>query len=681
MITKLLWTRFIVKKGFTYLIDNYNVIRTTDKYDAIWTLTPTPIKNYFDYKIIFADYKYDDIYLPVRKSYCKQVIASIYEIYVYLDMDNIYESCDNIILHNSLGKLFTSLQIQQLRKKYRFNIDCTDNINCTDNTNLIRFINNKYQSREMILPWNFFIINNKYVFDFTDNLCSNIDYVEKKLFERYGCIIETNNVINTLRSNLFDLTKKTLVIVPLNMSNMWAGINTNIKISLITHDKFTSMNYDDILKMGSFDQIIFNESYEIYIKKISGLLKSTNCKYFWIINSLPIRYYFGTEYTPAKLKLSDLEKIISLWYVNVIVDNIESDDSIIRYLTTQLQNIYLIVNYDNINNKLIDDQYHISLSAYENDMYRKLYNVYNNWIYNLSGDPNNKYSTINKKKSSIIEERLFNTFLILMMSTIPKSNSSEFFINYINEFTDRGNNLVCIYDRYISNYSLVNKTSESFNYLSDYSNYSNNNHSKIQTHINSLIDKKDTLLRSLTRYKNFCQKDFYSKYDDTTCQICCLNDPSEKLTMVKFICGHSFCLDCTIGIISTKNECPYCKEPITVDKIAIIEDTITIKDLTISGKKKFINYLNSMMGSILVITDSNIRHIASTSNVKIKILNIYNQTIAQYIKKSQVSNVVFVTSPTDIKSHRIKQEINNLIGYYHSLNNRPKIARVIFDCD
>src|SRR5690606_9658656 len=105
------------------------------------------------------------------------------------------------------------------------------------------------------------------------------------------------------------IKRRTLIILPTNMTKLWP------KYHKITFDELLGLKQSSIknLKRKNFIRIIIHECHIQFLAAIKNLVDKICCNTVWIINSLPLRYYFSVDKTPEKLNINDLATLTNLW--------------------------------------------------------------------------------------------------------------------------------------------------------------------------------------------------------------------------------------------------------------------------------------------------------------------------------------------------------------------------------
>ncbi|XWV24834.1 mg595 protein [Tupanvirus deep ocean] len=605
--------------------------------------------NFFYFRVEFSHYEYSSIYLPKTKSYKNKLSKRVYHINLYLQIDAIIRDANiTKILYRKLTYYFSIMQIKEIKDKSNYN---------TDNSFIEKFIEYRNTNFMYLISWYYFRINNHYVFDLKNKKILTPKSITKINFRRKGGIIETNNVEKLINNN-FKQNKdtKSLIILPTNMTNLWFN---NLKI---TYDELLCLKKSEaeLYKKENINQIIIHECHVQFLVGIKHLIDIIGCNNIWIINSLPLRYYFTIEKTPPKLKINDLATISGLWFNFSSIEKKKYKNEIIKMLLTKFNQYYTVVKYNN------DDVANIKTIKLEmTDFEKYIYNVFNkyyeNWKNKLTNDPKNTYSVATIEKSKKVESKIYNAVITLITAVLDDHCIPNFYEKSIRSILIKTNNIKNKFDHLINIYYEVNKVSDYVITENDVINFD---------HIlNDLKDKKTKAETRIYNYKRYLEGNVYKIIDDKCCPICY---STEQLIKTKLICGHSLCLECTLSTLGTSSKCPICNEYINIHKIAIIKNTID------KYHSNIVSYFKTLNKNSIILTD-----LHATLNLLINpeynthIIDINKSNVVSKIKKIQkIDTIIIFSTPSIIMSKKTFKEFEQVLNFFNLFNNKPKIIKI-----
>jgi hypothetical protein len=643
-------------------IPKYGTILDKHNGSVLHKLKFTEISKFFYFKIEFDDYRYTDYYLSKNNAYCSKMSKRIYNLYLYLNLSTILiDRGFTQLLYRKLTYYLALMQIKELQHKKIYHT----------NENLIdRFINYRELNFMYLVSWYYFRINNNFVFDLVRKRLVPSGQVQKINFTRKGGIIETNNVFKLINDNfkingksltpntLECCQRKTLIILPTNMTDLWQNVYK------ITFDELLLLKQSDIKNLidKNITQIIIHECHIQFLIGIKNLLEKMDCRRLWIINSLPLRYYFTIEKTPKKLNVNDLAMLTNLW-LNFNKDKKKKyKTEIIRLLLTKFNQFYTIVNY-NMDYSHIDS-IKLSLVPYETYIYQEFNKYYGNWKNKLINDPNNIYSFTTKKKNSMIETKIFNAVTTLITSVVANENISKFF-----EIAIKNILLITIsidkeLKEMIKTYRLANKSS--------HENFLNNeiiNYNHIMT---DLEEKKEKNKLKILNYSRYLTSSIYKLSYNDYCPICYSND---GLVKTRLICGHCICLECIINSLKKSNKCPICNEFINIQKIAIVKETVPME-----FPSNIINYFKQLDPNTIILTDFRALNnvLLSPEYNNNNVININKINVVDKIRKinGKIKNIILFTTPKHIINNATSELLNKVLGFFLLFNEKPIINKI-----
>ncbi|XWV26081.1 putative ring finger protein [Tupanvirus soda lake] len=605
--------------------------------------------NFFYFKVEFSHYVYDTIYLPKTKCYKNKLSKRVYHIYLYLQINTIIKDANTTkTLYQKLTYYFSIMQIKEIKDKNNY----------YTNDNFIKnFIDYRNINFMYLIPWYYYRISNHYVFDLKNQKILTPKLITKINFRRRGGIIETNDVEKLINNN-FKSNKdtKSLVILPTNMTNLWPN---NLKI---TYDDFICLKKSqaELYKKENIDQIIIHECHVQFLIGIKNLIDIIGCNNIWIINSLPLRYYFTIDKTPSKLKINDLATISGLWFNFSKMEKKKYKNEIIKMLLTKFNQYYTIVKYND--DKMIDIKtIKLQMSEFEKYIYDVFNKYYDNWKNKLTNDPKNSYSIATIEKNKKIESKIYNAVITLITAVLDDHYVPNFYENNIRNILIKTNNIKNKFDHLINIYYEVNK-------VSDYV-ITENNVIDFDDILKDLKDKKSKAEMRISNYKRYLEGNVYKIMDDKCCPICY---STEQLVKTKLICGHSICLECTLSTLGASSKCPICNEYINIHKIAIIKNTID------KYHSNIVSYFKTLNKNSIILTD-----LHATLNMIIvpeyntNIIDINKSNVINKIKKIQkIDNIIIFSTPNDIMSKKTLKEFQQVVNFFHLFNNKPKFIKI-----
>jgi hypothetical protein len=606
--------------------------------NILYKFTELEMSDFFYFRIEFSHYQYVPMYQSKTCAYKNRMTKRIYNLYLYLDIPAIIHDAIILkILNRKLSYYFAMLQFKEIKQKKNYH---------TNEKIIGQYINYRYHNHMYLIPWYYYRISNDFVFDLKYKKLLPAKYVTKINFGRKGCIVETNNVRKLIKDHFTSFTEKTLVILPSNMTNLWPNMLT------ITYDQLVNLKkpeVNNIRKNHNITQLIIHECHVQFLVGIKNLADIIKCEYIWIINSLPLRYYFSVESAPPKLEINDVASISNLWLNFSATTKQKYKTEIIKMLLTKFNQIYTIVTYDTT---VKSDTAHpnigtikLHMTDFEKYIYGIFNKYYDNWKNKLTNDPDNTYSMTTKKKNYLIESKIYDAVMTLITSVVDDKNVPKFFEYDIKNILSKTINV----NRAL--YTMIDGKKTSGNKLTD------------------LINEKNKLNAKILNYKRYLDGTVYSSFNDKCCPICYSD---ETLVKTKLICGHFICLECMLNTLSSISKCPVCNEFININKIAIVKDTIN------KYHSNIISYLKTLDHSTLLLTNLKASaNIIFGNEYKIEVININKPNVANKIKNIQkISNIVLLTTPCNIIAPNVFEELDKIIGFFQLFNNKPKITKI-----
>ncbi|AEQ32713.1 ring finger [Acanthamoeba polyphaga mimivirus] len=622
-------------------IPNLGIIVDNISGKLIHKLSINNANKYYNIELKFCNYQYSKIYEPLYhlfdKSYSNHIVSKKYNIVLNLNIKNLLGQ--NIQSKKARIKLCDYLYIIQLRNIIK-------NKNYEIKINELDFhIKNHESIHGYMIPWYYIDIGKEYYFNFKNkNLCHNKS-IKRIKFKRKGGIIETNNVLNViskiLSNNKYD-KNKTLIIMPNNMINVYDDIKMTYYENIIN---LQTKSYE-------YDRIILHECNITFLTNIKKLLKNMNIECIWIVNTLPLKYYFNDNNISS---INNIFSFLNIWLdLNTNKKKFYKID-VIKYIFMEFNNKYAIINYN------LDIVKYLTFDAskteqYIHDEYMK---HYNHWLLNLTNDPNNKYSFCSKKKNNTIKSKIYNSLILLSLSNIYKNQINDFFEPKIITTINASNNAKHNIDLLINKY----RSADQISFLR-FGQYDIIDLQEIMSNLNENKKKIETILSNYNRYNK-------SKHYNETLVDCPICYGSENLVQSKLICGHTICLDCILNILPNSKKCPVCNEHINIKKIAIIHSDIN----TISS---FSNYFTNLDKNSIILT--NIMLGKKLPFCDAPILNImqnnFNSKLAFIKSMKMINNIIIVTTPDNILSKYDKIFLDKIICHLKLFYGQINICKI-----
>ncbi len=544
-------------------------------------------------------------------------------------------------MRRKLTHILTFIRINEIKKKRKY-------ITNIDHDKYIKFRN---ENELYLILWNYIKLNNVYVFDILSKKIKMIKITDKIKFKRKGMIIETNNYALLFENYIkkYDCCDMT-VISPKNMTTMW-------KHAEIIYYDFIE-NYLKHPKPQKKPQIlVILECYQNSFHLIKKFINYIGCENVWFINTLPLYHYFGSD-NSKYLNINDLGSIVNLW---MDFDNVKKKKyrtEIIQFLHINLNQLFTKIYFPKIKHiqiqKVISDKFDMYLRGLINE-------YYNNWKRNLTNQENNIYSIATQTKIFNIESKIYDSMIKLILSISSERNTKDYFKKNIYKILNAQHKS---YNNLQNFYSKINiQAVKNGNNLTD-----TNDFKKVFDDMDKEKEKKLTMIKNYGRFL----KNHQTKSEDSTCTIC--YNKFYESSKVKLICDHIFCIECTLQFMSKNTCCPLCREPIDINKIAIIQETIDDYHFKIA------NHIHRLDDSWLILTD-----LESISNCQKfifkKIINIGDKFNSGNIFSNNIQKINFIITPLKILPKAKKKYIFQLINHFLLFSGIEKIivTEFIFD--
>lgn len=375
---------------------------------------------YFNIDIIFDSYTYKSYYDSGTNTFIRKITKKNYNIFLYVNLEKIIK-CKSITVLNILSKLFSLVQMNYIRSKKTY---ITNSIE--------QFITEREHSKLYLDKiWYNFRMNSLYLFDMKNKkIISDRISPQKIFFNRYGGIIETNNIEKLIELNFKNniYLESDLILLPIKLCYLWETCDQ------ITFEKLHQISISEIgsyIRGKKYNRLFIHECDEKILPMIKIIADIINPKIIWILNSLPLYYYFGNG---NKLNLNNLLSISNLWLCFNNHQKKIYKIELLRMLFVNFNKLYTKYYYEEtVSNSKIN--LYDKCNWIEKYIYDKINSYYFNWKNKLHIDVDNIYSMVTQNKFSKIELAISNMYLQLINQIIPKSDMHKIILNgvYHNE--------------------------------------------------------------------------------------------------------------------------------------------------------------------------------------------------------------------------------------------------------
>lgn len=603
---------------------------------------------FYYFKLIFDSYHYRSIYCPDKKCVQKNVIAKTYHLYFYFNIDTILAEKHNPWMVHKLMFYFTQLQVKQIVEKKNFKVDIS---NCK------KFIDTAEKNHLFLVPWHMYQINDKYVINLKErnNNILSMNFVSKLSFNKKGGIIETNSPIKIIRDHFSTRdSKNNFVILPKSMSQMWNNTNAYI----MTYDELIRIKKNNMQKIvaNKWKRLIIHECYHQFIVCVKNLIKKINCDIVWIVNALPLCTYFFKEKV-NNFGSTEISNLLQIWLSSNHKNASKTyHNEVNRFIFTNFNSIYARINYDSMD---IDRHKTIHPNQVEKNIVCELSTYYNKWKNNLTNDVDNKYSFVTQKKLNMIDNNFFNAIMTLSLAITNKQNLKKFITSKI--------------DKMLQN---LKGTQEIFSEI--IFSMSKCDHLTINMEcIENIMERDNKKIVNYTRYlsdKNY----FIDNADKTTCPICyepftsTSNSNGPDIIKVNLICDHHICIECMVRSLTNNNECPICREHITINEMAIVQETISNYSSELTNFFQNIDPYTVFLSGFPAIENAMYNFYDKSDNIP-KFFNLDDRTIMGKIRTLSKVNKIYVITSDNVVQHKY---LTNYIGYFNSFNIKPSVIQI-----
>jgi len=605
---------------------------------------------FYYFKLIFDSYSYQSKYYPEKNSVQKNVTGKRFHLYFYLNIDTILLEKHNSWMYHKLKFYFTQLQIKQIVEKKNFKINVE---NCKT------FINAAEKKHLFLIPWYMYQINNKYVINLkeNDNNISLMNHVAKLLFNKKGGIIETNSPTKMIFNNFINDCKNDFIILPKSMSQMWKNSDAHI----MTYDELIRIKKNSLQKITTkkWKRLIIHECHQQFLVCIKNLIKKINCDIVWVINALPLCTYFfkGTD---TNLCSTEVRNLLEIWTGQISKSTFKDFDKkyrneIDRFIFTNFRAMYARINYDSVE---IEQHSTIYPNQFEKNIINELNIYYERWKNNLTNDKNNKYSSVTKKKLNIINNNLFNAIMTLSLSITDKQNLKRFITSKINKMLTELKRTQKILTEIVD--EMVTHPHFSLN----------------MEPIENIIEEDNKKIVNYARYLTD-ENHFIDKDDKTTCPICYESFtsgscPDRDVVKINLICDHHICMECMFRSLTNNNECPICREHITINEMVIVQETISNYSSELANFFKNMDKYTIILSEFPALENAMHNFYGERNNLP-EFFNLDDKMIMGKIRKLSNIKKIYIITSNCIMYHKY---LTNYVGYFNSFNVKPNIMQI-----
>lgn len=571
-------------------------------------------------ELVFHNHTYVTFYDPIKKTFMNLLISRNYIRYLKLNLEKLFYLSNSPRSMFSIGYRLILASMYSLREKHTYEITLND-LKTQLETNT---------KNRVILPWKIYqLAKTNTAFNMLNLEFKSISDVPHITFKHDGGIIETNNVeyvLKTVSSN-----ESTLVVHPRYAVKYWNDLSKKFKLTLVNyHDlvmkivtdnksrkkglvrsKSESTKFDSTYYTGLADRKNISEKIQDVIDtlpisthvpniilhechvKILPLLKrfvkqltKLNKTQIWIVNSLPLGYYYNAETTKRSgVSVSQLEAVINLWGNFTNLQRRMYKMSIGKSIVTDFHKFYSIVHVP-----LLERSIQIQNSVFiATPLEMQIYQLYTSMFNKLFQNPENRdlIPDIAIESLRLIQKRIVNAVLSLCASIVSRKDLKKYVISSVT------NNVK----------GLPRKTSQ-YSYL------------------NRLLQKWTYQIPNLP--------------NDTMCPICF---ETEVVWMFTF-CGHSVCLPCLINTLADKNSCPICRSRLTI-KNCMIDEASVKTNLDCSTEPEWRFKLRQFNDQVVIITDLKI----DKNMTNAKVFRTGERDVGKLLKLVNIKKVIIFISP------------------------------------
>ena len=469
-------------------------------------------------------------------------------------------------------------------------------------------------------------------------------------FRRKGGIIETNDV-QQLISSVWSKRKNAIVIIPASMSNIWEH-HTQSNI-VIAHEDLPSFGTKQFKAISSnkIDRILVHECSEEFLPCVKKFMKELDkymkVKKVWIINSLPLIYYTSEFNDSAYVTFKEQFTFVNLWLSCENKFKETSKTELMKMLRMNFHKMYSTVIYP----KSIVKCYQTKFNSLESSIWSNCLKHFNNWSQSLTNELDNIYSWAPKLKVETIKHKLFNSVIVMALSTTSEDQGSDILKCKIKTTMNA-------YDKVLT---LIQKDIIQ-NVKAD------------QKGLAETIVNNQDLIKTIDKNMNL-QKRYEAgpiKTDSSLALECTVCGTSEA-TFSKLVCGHVFCVECIIDSLALANKCPNCRDYANISKLVITHDEQSV----------FRNYISNLSAGTVIVTDipvlSNIESKASIAYIPTDCFEGGRKQMLKFktnlIQGLKVANeIVYVSSP----DHPMNAAITKIIGHASLFNSGIAIKKLTY---
>lgn len=667
----------------------------------MFTLPGRPWAPYFWYELRFCKYNYHKAYNPLSQSYQKTVCSRSFSMYLHIDITLILKIQTTPRLDQmmwDLGYALSKIQVYEIRAPNKYNLDITA---------IKAYLNSRRTNYMYMVPWFYYRLDLQHVFDLKSRSIAPLtaQAIPKVPFMLRGCLIETNDASRLIGDHFRGTScdAVTLVMLPQPMAHLWDGRRVRVlTLAQLTRRLDGSDAWSDSILEG-IQQLIIHECHEGFLTEIKRIVSSSCISTIWVINSLPLHYYFSksTERPDATLKVhtADLASMMNLWAFFTNEQKTEYQTEIYKTIFTMFNQLYATVTYESSSIESIRPDL-FALSPFESRIWHSFYGYYNNWLHSLTNDPSNRYSMTNTRAAYKLEAKVQQSIHQLLSTIVPQCSMHKhygphiaFVIQKIQQtiedlrpeirkylaldkdtITKIGDTIVVNPHQYAATLQALEQSAISIH--RNYERYKIGSVYRIEADASiQQLAYAQTSKHSIDLISQLCQP------LSITCPICYSDtDTDTELVWTQFVCGHVVCLDCVLGSIRASNSCPICKEFINTQRIAVIADTSCLTEQSVY------EYVSSLDSNSLIITDLDVFTNGPNRNCKATVVNVCKHRAGDVIRGLNIglcreeplslNQVVLLTTSPQLQRPCVSRTINKIVNYLQQIDDGLELRRI-----
>jgi hypothetical protein len=447
--------------------------------------------------------------------------------------------------------------------------------------------------------------------------------------------------------------KRDFVILPKSMSQIWNKTNAYI----MTFDELIRIkknNMPKIITTNTWKRLIIHECHHQFLVCIKNLVKKINCDTIWIINALPLHTYFFKEQVNS-FGSNEISNLLQIWMSSTKMNKTYRNE-VNRFIFTNFNSMYARMNYNSMD---IDRYETIYPNQIEKNIVHELNTYYNKWKNNLTNDADNKYSSVTQKKLNIINNNFFNAIMTLSLSITDKQNLKRFITSKINKMLKNLKRTQELFTGIISSMMTCDHLSLDMEF------------------IGNVMEDGDKKIVNYTRYLSD-DNYFRDNADKTTCPICyepftlISTTSSPDIIKVNLICDHHICMECMVRSLTNNNECPICREHITINELVIVRETISNYSSDLTSFFQNMDTYTVILSEFPAIENA-VCNFFDTPDNSPKFFNLDDRMIMSKIRTLSKVNKIYVITSDNVIHHKY---LTNYVGYFNSFNIKPMVIQI-----